>query len=792
MPDLQQQIWDLNAQENIKQLDNDSVYYIYQLLSQYIPEVKQYIQQLNKPKVNASKGVFINPNPINIPNINPSDLFSNNTFTRLNARNTLFQEPKLNVDFNIGTQSAESKLMQQATKGISSDNWNLNGSPQKTFTQSLKNIGNTALSSGAGLAAGWIVGQGADKIFGDSKVGQMASGIASQAASTVAQAGMQAALKSGQSFTSTLGNSVGSTAGLLNIGAGIGNLALDVLDPVKKSKAEIYGGLGASLAIGLINPFAGLTMLGLNAVNHLTGKKGNTFTINTDTLEKVGSEYTDTVQDIYKARSLSGQKYSGANSSERKDDNRFKDQVRLKQEVMTDVADTATTNFLLENSMQAINNNKQQLDLQGDMGYTYIGRKGLKMQNVSRAKSIINNKNQEDPFDIYLNSLPDNQKYSTNYRVRDYWEFNGKPKDFKEALQKEMFILGDDGVYHAPSIQKNPKTGEIEYMKASNHPTRYMESDWYEKGLIYTTDKDGNVHVIQLVEGTPEYDDWKKFTNEYELIKSEPYWKYVKRDNIISHKQGGTFIKIPTTICLQEGGQLNTDRDINQLIDYAKEQNPRFVQRMSEPLKYVEWQDNGKTYWGTHELSYSEIDGKYVVYPNIQEGNDGNLVRYNDSRDAINNALRNNDVLWLNSQNEAELFTNSGQLDDGTLYGYKIGWPDFFNQSPSKFQKGGSINVIPDGALHARKHNMDMEGITKKGIPVVSENENGGIIQQAEIEQGEIIFRISTTNKIEELCNKYYSENISQKDKDTIALEAGKLLVNEILYNTQDNTNNLI
>jgi hypothetical protein len=36
------------------------------------------------------------------------------------------------------------------------------------------------------------------------------------------------------------------------------------------------------------------------------------------------------------------------------------------------------------------------------------------------------------------------------------------------------------------------------------------------------------------------------------------------------------------------------------------------------------------------------------------------------------------------------------------------------------FQSGGDVNVIPEGALHARKHNMEnAEHITKKGIPVV-------------------------------------------------------------------------
>jgi hypothetical protein len=46
---------------------------------------------------------------------------------------------------------------------------------------------------------------------------------------------------------------------------------------------------------------------------------------------------------------------------------------------------------------------------------------------------------------------------------------------------------------------------------------------------------------------------------------------------------------------------------------------------------------------------------------------------------------------------------------------------------------------------------MDIEGITKKGIPVISESEGGEIQQQAEIERGEIILRLEVTKQIEEL-----------------------------------------
>lgn len=92
------------------------------------------------------------------------------------------------------------------------------------------------------------------------------------------------------------------------------------------------------------------------------------------------------------------------------------------------------------------------------------------------------------------------------------------------------------------------------------------------------------------------------------------------------------------------------------------------------------------------------------------------------------------------------------------------------------FQNGGDVNVIPEGALHARKHHMENdEHITKKGIPVVDINGT----QQAEIECNEIIFRKEVTNKLEEFA---------KDGSDEAAIEAGKLLAQEIIENTDDRT----
>ena len=115
--------------------------------------------------------------------------------------------------------------------------------------------------------------------------------------------------------------------------------------------------------------------------------------------------------------------------------------------------------------------------------------------------------------------------------------------------------------------------------------------------------------------------------------------------------------------------------------------------------------------------------------------------------------------------------------------------------TPAFFENGGKIeneeiltpqkNVIPDGALHKNKHHMEnTEGLTQKGIPVI---DNDGE-QQAEIEVNEIIFSLEVTKKLEELYKSYSHYTTSQKEKDDLAIEAGKLLVQEILFNTEDRT----
>lgn len=470
---------------------------------------------------------------------------------------------------------------------------------------------------------------------------------------------------------------------------------------------KVGGGTDGMTKLDSVFNSAPMTALTLG-INGFTGKRADTITKNNEIFEQAGASYTATNDTVNRALEKSGKKYGGFSSGARHKANQLIAEAKRQQNIMTDIVDDATDRFSLRNSMAAINGNRYGFAMQGgyDQSLMRAGKHGLKVSPIIARRVV--KKYQKgnkivDPFEYYLSTLPDNQKDSTNFRVKDYWVFNGKPKDFNEALTKKMFTKKKDG-YHANTVSENPETGEIEYMKSSTHPTRYMESDWYEKGLVYNNDGT----VTQLKSGVEGYDNWKDFTSNYELIKLEPYWKYVRRKTP-KHQQGGS---ITTFI---------------ELLD---------------PNSVPEFKDGGQL------AIESEIVP--ILIEDIEEFKEGGEFNYSTTIELVN--------------------------------------PEDLIEPIEEFKEGGSINVIPDGALHARKHNMDIEGITKKGIPVI-DNEGK---QQCEIEKEEIILRLELTEKLEELYDSYKHYDTSKKEKDELALEAGKLLANEILYNTQDNTNNLL
>lgn len=178
----------------------------------------------------------------------------------------------------------------------------------------------------------------------------------------------------------------------------------------------------------------------------------------------------------------------------------------------------------------------------------------------------------------------------------------------------------------------------------------------------------------------------------------------------------------------------------------------------------------------------------------------------NKNRSVVNsqmdlaNADLQNTLGPVSIKNGAKLFSQE-QLDrltrikNSDIYRseYTFNTDAFADQPSVVFAKQGTkMNVIPEGSLHARKHelfndNPELKGqITEKGIPVIVEKEGGEVEQQAEIELNEIIFIKSVTEKLEKYAKEYKEAEGSKKDE--IAIKAGKLIAKQIMENTDDRT----
>lgn len=169
----------------------------------------------------------------------------------------------------------------------------------------------------------------------------------------------------------------------------------------------------------------------------------------------------------------------------------------------------------------------------------------------------------DDTFQKFLETLPDNQRnYSEdNYRMRRYWELNGKPKDFKEALEKGMFTLEDDGFYHAHSVAYNEEADEYEFMKMPGHKTTWMEEEGWYNGMDFMPKEglteeqaDGikDNYILTPKKGRAA-EESRRFREQYVLDKSGPFWKYVPRKKTSKKALGGNI----------------TQDDINSMIKQA-------------------------------------------------------------------------------------------------------------------------------------------------------------------------------------------------------------------------------
>lgn len=374
---------------------------------------------------------------------------------------------------------------------------------------------------------------------------------------------------------------------------------------------------------------------------------------------------------------------------------------------------------------------------------------------IEKSKKITDN-NKKSPFDKFKESLPKDISIGDDYRLESAWKAYGSPKNYKEALWEGMIQPIEEGVYKLPSIGYNEETEEYEYLNKGK------ENETVNKD-IRVWDND----IIPFVKELKQGGYVRTFNEEKDC------WTYTKniqkKEEFIDNKEEQVIDSF------QKGGKTYKESPM-QLVELIKNSNANFAKRLLNPNRKVLDLGNGKI--GTHKLSWTTNDKGVVVYPEIQEIN-GELVDLsNDKNTAYKSAMQSGDYIIFPSEESAEWFTADN---------YKKYFPGFEEYAPQsrRFKQGGQMNVIPDGALHARKNNMELakEGeVTHKGIPVVDNEGN----QQAEVEKEEWTMTKELTEDVEKWYKKYFDEETSQKDKDELAIKCGKRIVKELLHNTDD------
>lgn len=295
-----------------------------------------------------------------------------------------------------------------------------------------------------------------------------------------------------------------------------------------------------------------------------------------------------------------------------------------------------------------------------------------------------------------------------------------------------------------------------------------------------------------------------KNTSEYNIYRDPEYTsektgkgsiEYIRQPEI--KYENGFILKNPNeTPTIVFNPDTNTIDDIQlDAIHHFRYADPKYQYVLKPFEDYLLQNKKGDIFWNSElgkifrdakqkDSSFSDFIDKNINEDYIAQGIDG-VIRDLLAPDKLRRKSKyqskeNADKQWLFDDTSRQLFQNiKDYLETGEL-------------KPQQFKNGGELNIIPEGALHKNLHHMENdEDITKKGIPVVSKDKNGKTVQNAEIERSEIVLRLSLTQKLEKMLKKYNSD-ISQKEKDDVATKAGQILVDELLNKTIDNTNELL
>lgn len=529
---------------------------------------------------------------------------------------------------------------------------------------------------------------------------------------------------------------VGQVLGLAKMGLDTGFKALNNAG---------YGTSGMTTTDALLGSnIVGEALLPISMINGKFGKttttlNPRTFQENQD-LAKVESSYSNTVKQGIDAWKKQGKKYGSLSHGEYRKANRLVNMYGIANEALLDMVNE---NKIDEARIQAngLGNIQYNQDLQGGLNpRTLVAKEGAKLE----------------PQELEIESVVPEMEIKS---IAPETEIESVVPKFQEGAKLQ------------------PQESEIIVIYPSEDEMKgIIEKRW---PAIKNTSE---YHIYR----DPEYTSEKTGAGSIEYIR-QPEIKYKNGFILKNPNKTPTIVFNPDT---------NTIDDIQlDAIHHFRYADPKYQQVLKPFEDYLLQNKKVDVFWNSElgnifrdtkqkDSSFSDFIDKNINEDYITQGIDG-VIRDLLAPDKLRRKSKyqskeNSDKQWLFDDTSRQLFQNiKDYLETGEL-------------KPQQFKNGGELNIIPEGALHKNLHHMENdENITKKGIPVVSEDENGKTVQNAEIERSEIVLRLSLTQKLEKML-KQYNSDISQKEKDDIATKAGQILVDELLNKTIDNTNELL
>lgn len=279
----------------------------------------------------------------------------------------------------------------------------------------------------------------------------------------------------------------------------------------------------------------------------------------------------------------------------------------------------------------------------------------------------------------------------------------------------------------------------------------------------------------------------KKFPelNDYDLDRASQVWFNQGEQNAIKSINNGLLedpsqyaikIKMPNWEQIEAQQAAQNSENIQTYSDGGKKSKPDFVKRLEDPNRQFlyDWIVNSEGdsigHPMTHKLGYVTTGNDAIVFPHVATTDNG-LYEFQNSKDAFNHAIDNQDTLRM-SPSEAEYFTTHYKNDYPGFNAYRDtiipaihSYGGQFGKHSNDFSNG--LVSVNNGGTHEMNPNQGVQmGVDPQGTP--------NLVEEGETVFGDFVF----SNRITVPKEVLSSFGIKSKKKMTYA-DVSKYLAKE-------------